>query len=209
MPARTEDLLTIRDGEPIDAGLRDRVLADPANRRELASLAHIAEELRRLPVIAPPPGVWGRIEARAGRAHRSRHRLAAAAALLAISAGLVAVLIELRHPPETPPPAIAENTGGARAALAAGADYTPLVEESVRLERILSELQPLPRVVNAGTAVTIADLEERLVLLDDQLTFAEASNVEPRYQQALWRERVDVMNALVHVRYAQYWDRGQ
>lgn len=227
MPARTEDLLTIRDGEPIDAARRDRLLADPENRREIERLAHLAEELRQLPVIAPPPGVWARIEADAGRARAARHWRAAlaAGAALAISALVAVVLIAPRQAPSPSPPAVANGTWTPAAANGTGtpaaadgtrtpdasparADYAPLVQESVRLERLLAELQPPPRVVNAGTAFTIANLEEQLVLLDDQLTFAEASDVDPRYRQALWRERVDVMNALVHVRYAQYWERG-
>src|SRR5690606_8082266 len=82
-------------------------------------------------------------------------------------------------------------------------DYDGLVAESLRLEMLLAELAPSPRLMNAGTARTIADLEDHIVLVDEQLMYAEARDADPRYRQALWSERVDVMNALLHVRYAQ------
>src|SRR5690606_40055255 len=61
MRARTEDLLTLRDGGPIDAALRERLAADPEVTREIARLDRVAEDLRRLPMLEPPPGVWERI----------------------------------------------------------------------------------------------------------------------------------------------------
>jgi hypothetical protein len=81
--------------------------------------------------------------------------------------------------------------------------YASLIAESVRLERMLGQLRGPPRVMSAGTAGTIAGLEDRIALVDEQLTFAAGRNVDPRQRAALWRERVDVMNALLQVRYAQ------
>src|SRR5690606_28015417 len=78
MRARTEDLLTLRDGEPIDAALRDRLLADPDNRREIERLARVAEDLRRLPTIEPPPDRWSRIAAAAANRPARRGRRYAA-----------------------------------------------------------------------------------------------------------------------------------
>src|SRR5690606_15320569 len=83
------------------------------------------------------------------------------------------------------------------------ADYARLVAESARLELMLAALDRPPRLMNAGTALTIAGLEDYIVLVDEQLNYAEARDVDLRYREALWRERVDAMNALLHVRYAQ------
>src|SRR5690606_5022410 len=201
------------------------LLADPDNRREIERLARVAEDLRRLPTIEPPPDRWSRIAAAAAnRPARRGRRYAAglAGAVVAVATLFAAVVIApwQRSPRGTDspaPPAVtaapAPSAAASDAAAAADAgrsvptpDYAPLVAESVRLERLLAELDRRPRKVNAGTAFTIANLEGRLVLLDEQLTFAEARDVDARYRRALWRERVDVMNALVHVRYAQYWE---
>jgi len=227
MRARTEDLLTLRDGEPIDAALRDRLLADPDNRREIERLARVAEDLRNLPTIEPPPNLWPRIAAEAASrpaGHRRRHAAGLAGAVVAAATLFAAVVIapwqrspkDLGTDPPAPPSApVAESRAGAASGTAASADtgtraqtpdYAPLVAESVRLERLLAELDRRPRMVNAGTAFTIANLEDHLVLLDEQLTYAEARDLDARYRRALWRERVDVMNALLHVRYAQYWE---
>jgi len=201
MRARTEDLLKIRDGEPMDGAMRGRLITDRENLREVARIARVAEDLRRLPDVEPPPGVWARVaaEATASRRPRDGRRIVRYAGALAASFLAGALLIVLIGEPREP-------TGGGAPERAPSAarqiDYAPLVEESVRLERLLLQLDRGPHLMNAGTAGTIADLEDHIVLLDEQLTYAEARDADPRYQQALWRERVDVMNALLHVRYA-------
>ena len=212
MRARTEDLLTIRDGEPIDAALGEQLAANPENAREIERLAGLAEDLRRLPMLDPPAGVWERIEARtAPRRRQWMPSPAHWAAGAAVAAGIVLLLLA-----PWPSTELVETAGTTRdepsAALAleapqppadSYADYTQLVAESVRLELLLSELERSPRLMNAGTARTIADLEDHIVLVDEQLAYAEARGADPLYRQALWRERVDVMSALLHVRYAQ------
>ncbi|MFO7287486.1 MAG: hypothetical protein C0P79_011575 [Gammaproteobacteria bacterium] len=223
MRARTEDLLTLRDGEPIDAALRERLLADPENRREIDRLTRVAEELRRLPPLEPPPDVWPRIVAAAAERNARPWKLRAAGfagALVAVAMLVAAAVIapwqcspddatvaSVTAPRDVaaapardaePPSRVTGNT------LVTRADYAPLVAESVRLERLLAELDGRPRRINAGTAFTIANLEDHLVLLDDALTYAEARDLDPDYRRLLWRERVDVMNALMHVRYAHY-----
>jgi hypothetical protein len=183
----------------MDAAMRGRLVTDRENLREVARLARVAKDLRRLPDVEPPPGVWARIAAEATASRRPRAgrivRYAGALAASFVAGALLTVLIgEPREP-----------TGGAPERVPTAArqiDYAPLVEESVRLERLLLQLDRGPHLMNAGTAGTIADLEDHIVLLDEQLTYAEARGADPRYQQALWRERVDVMNALLHVRYA-------
>jgi hypothetical protein len=56
-------------------------------------------------------------------------------------------------------------------------------------------------VMRAGTAGTIATLEDRIARIDAELTLAAAAGAKNEYRTALWRDRVDVMNALVQVRY--------
>ena len=53
----TEELLSIRDGEPVDADARAAVETDPALQTEVSRLEAIRDRLRELPVLSPPPGV--------------------------------------------------------------------------------------------------------------------------------------------------------
>ena len=81
--------------------------------------------------------------------------------------------------------------------------YASLVEESARLERALDEIQFRPRVVRASTAATIDGLEERIGLIDEQIMFARALGLSAADRQVLYRQRVELMNALVQIRYAE------
>src|SRR5690606_2286082 len=91
-----------------------RLTADPDSAREIERLARVRDDLRRLPPIEPPHGVWERIAAQAARPRaRMRPALAAAAAAVAAVAGLLlAAPWRAGDPPETPCPAA--RAGGAR-----------------------------------------------------------------------------------------------
>ena len=82
-------------------------------------------------------------------------------------------------------------------------DYLVLVEQSARLERALFTLPAQRPVMSASTAGTIASLEDRITLIDAGLTQATIVGAEFGEREELWRQRVDVMNALFQVRYAQ------
>jgi hypothetical protein len=89
------------------------------------------------------------------------------------------------------------------------ASYVSLVEESARLERLLAEMPEQRPVMTARTAGTIAGLEDRIAFIDEQLSYVAAGGgLAPPEQRALWGERVDLMSALVHVRYAQAQQTG-
>ena len=77
-----------------------------------------------------------------------------------------------------------------------------LMTESRQLENDLRELPAEPRVVRAGTAAAIADLEDRIAAIDYQLNDPEFQ-LTPEEEEIFWRERVRLMKLLVGVRYAQ------
>ena len=52
-------------------------------------------------------------------------------------------------------------------------------------------------------AGTIVGLEDRIAYVYAQLSYAAARDLAPPYRKALWGERVELMNALVQVRFAQ------
>jgi|SRR5688572_10858604 hypothetical protein len=159
-------------------------------------------KLGELPELAPPPGVWERVLEEHGErsaARRFRNRAAAAVAV-GVAAGIAAfIAVEKSQPP------VQLAAPGAVVTLVplSSAPYVPLAEESARLERLLAELPAPPRVMVGSTAGTIAGLEDRIALVDAQLSYAAARDLEPSYREALWGERVELMNALVYVRFAQ------
>ena len=77
-----------------------------------------------------------------------------------------------------------------------------LMTESRQLENDLRELPAEPRVVRAGTAAAIADLEDRIAAIDYQLNDPEFQ-LTPEEEEIFWRERVRLMKLLVGMRYAQ------
>jgi predicted sulfurtransferase len=57
-------------------------------------------------------------------------------------------------------------------------------------------------VMRAGTAATIANLEDRIAAIDYQLNDPE-SQLSPEDEEIFWRDRVRLMKLLVGMRYAQ------
>jgi hypothetical protein len=163
-----------------------------------------AEDLLRLselPELAPPPGVWERVLEDVGAraaARRFRRRCAVAVAVVVAAAAVPLTHVATR---EAPPALTIAALDPARARWVE-TSYAPLIVESARLERLLAEM-PAPRVVAGSTAGTIVGLEDRIAYVDAQLSYAAARDLAPTYRQALWDERVELMNALVYVRLAQ------
>lgn len=73
--------------------------------------------------------------------------------------------------------------------------------ENERLEWMLATL-PERHAMRGSTAFTLAELEDRLALLDDRLSRVTLEPNAPERAERLWRERVGLMNTLVQVRYA-------
>lgn len=208
----TVDLLRIRDGEPVDVSVRAAVDADPTLKAELAELAATRAALEALPALSPPPGAWPRIAARLSRPpapsrgrwqrwQRWPLRAAIAAGVAVASLWIVARLGDGAGP-GAPADIVAGGAAPAQPLLGTPA-YASLVQESARLERALDGLDFEPRVVRVGTAATIASLEDRIAAIDEQLTFARALNLSPAQRHTLLRQRVELLSALVQVRYAE------
>ena len=209
MRPRTEALLTLRDGAPIDAALRADLVADPASMAELDRLRRMQSALRELPQVKPPDYVWQRIarELDADDARRIRWPLRFAASALVAAAALFAALQLATRPSEvadvTESAVVQENRPGPSARPLYPPSYVALVQESERLERMLARIPYQRPVMSAGTASTIVGLEDQIAYIDAQLTLGSAFDMEMPEREALWGERVELMNALVYVRYAQ------
>jgi hypothetical protein len=159
-------------------------------------------KLRELPELAPPPGVWERVLEDVGAraaARRFRRRCAVAAAAVVAVAAVPLTYLATR---EAPPPILTIAALEPARVAWDETSYAPLIAESARLERLLTQM-PAPRIVAGSTAGTIVGLEDRIAYVDAQLSYAAARDLAPPYRQALWDERVELMNALVYVRLAQ------
>jgi hypothetical protein len=238
MHPSTEDLLSVRDGEPLDAVTSNAIAEDPTLEREIERMRKVRHALSQLPELAPPDDVWERIVAAADDTHPrgTIRRLAAGAGIAAAVAALAIFLIAspgrltggsvhlavpgsdgLRtstnvEPPwtvvdlDTPFDPDRQPFDPDRQLFdvhVVPASYPALVQESARLDRVLRRLPHQRPMMSAETATTIAGLEDRIALIDEQITYSNARGVPQPQRVALWGERVDLMNALVHVRYAQ------
>jgi hypothetical protein len=152
----------------------------------------------------PPAAGWAGVEA-ARRRRESRIGAGMPAALAALLLASVATLAAWHQAARraSADAAVAEAATveasaveAARIAIAAEARA-----ENVRLESILAAL-PERHAMRGSTAFTVAELEDRLVLLDDRLSRVALEPNAPERSERLWRERVDVMQSLVQVRYA-------
>lgn len=150
--------------------------------------------LSSLADFEPPAAGWtGVIAARASREARLDFGLpvALAAIVLAVTTGIALWLQSARSAMTAIPSVVA-------AEVAVAADMRA---ENERLERILAVL-PERHAMRGSTAFTVAELEDRLALVDDRLSRIALEPNAPERAELLWRERVGVMNSLVQVRYA-------
>jgi flavin reductase (DIM6/NTAB) family NADH-FMN oxidoreductase RutF len=108
-----------------------------------------------------------------------------------------------RHPEVAPATFVASGEPSAARAIATPASYVALVEQSGRLDQLLAELPAQRPLMTGATASTIAGLEDRIAFLDEQLAFSAAGKLPAPQRAALWSDRVELMNALVSVRYAE------
>ena len=209
----TEDLLKIRDGEPVDARARAYVEADPSGRQELRRLRQAQRALNDLPDFEPPAGIWDRVilaveEDVVQGTRRAWHwplRGAIAAGVAALAILLLARSPEVPAPMATgPATTVADAVPTNRIKDIVGTpSYASLATESARLDRALDGITYQPRVMRVSTAGSITAVKDRIAVLDDRLMFASRLNLSPRQVEALWQQRVDFMSALLYLQYAQ------
>jgi hypothetical protein len=204
-----EDLLAVRDSAPLDASARAVIESSPLHSREVERLRRMQSALRALPALEPPGDVLARVlEAKdAGDAGRSRWlRLAAGAGVAAAVATVAIVYATTSGRPEpevVPPTVVASGEPGGTHPVATPVSYVSLVERSAQLDQLLAALPAQRPLMTGATASTIAGLEDRIAFVDEQLAFSAAGKVPVPQRAALWSDRVELMNALVSVRYAE------
>lgn len=209
MHASFEQLLKLRDDRPADATLAAHVRNCAECRAELAQLQNRTDELRALPDRWTAPERWSDIRAVltapafADGETRARPGWWLPAACAAVVVAAVMLTLDRR---------VVMNGAEENAAVRSGlrtelAAQLPrpgeLIEESQRLEQLLAVFPAESRVIRASTALTVADLEDRIQWVDYRLNLSAEAGLGADQSERLWRERVELLNSLVAVRYAE------
>jgi hypothetical protein len=187
------ELLAVRDGEGA-AWARAHVDECAFCREELDLLYRRVAALRALPAQRAPRDRWPAIRAQAVRERRGRVLRRSGWGALAAAAG-VALLLGVRTVGVLgPTPAMGQT------------ELDALMDESRTLEATLRSYDPEGRILNARAAGIIADLEDRIALVDAGISQVTTRGGAREDLIGLWRDRVDLMNALVnaHVTRATY-----
>ena len=177
-----QELLEVRNGEG-SVGAKIHVDECQECRNELDRLHQRIATLRALPNLNAPRDRWPLVRERIVEA---RQRLWwtrmgwAAAAAIALTLGANGLVPWPGAEPETK------------------VELQALVEQSARLESMLRTVKKRPRVVNGLTAVTIADLEDRIILLDSRLSSARRITITEAQLREWLQQRVLLMDALVN-----------
>lgn len=202
MHPRIEHLLSLRDGEPVAADVRDHVAHCRSCAVALQDAARLREQLRNLPMAPAAPGGWHAVQRRlAARTSTSARRASVARIAAAASIAVIAIALSWRAVDDfTTPSARATLQPPLAAEEALTMDrIVQLQTQSLALEEMLAALGDAPAVERAGTAVPIDALEAQVQWIDHQLSTPAA--LEAGAAEQLWRERVDLMDSLVRLRY--------
>lgn len=160
--------------------------------------------LRDLPDSPPPRAVWERIAAQAEAEGLFARRRALPRQWVVAALGFAAALVvALLWPPSlTPVDDGPFPTEPVFRVTESGASLQALRVRSAGLERDLRALPAAPRVMRAGTAATIGELEDRIAAIDYALSDPQGTLTATQTER-YWRERVRLMDSLVQLRYAQ------
>ena len=209
----TENLLKIRDGEPVDADAVAYVNADPSARRELERLQRVQRELNELPDFAPPEDVWERVVSSVDGSTHGGFRPGwqwPLRAAIAASVAVGAIVLVGRQPDAVdllasgPANIVAESTpSNAVEDILGTPTYASLISESARLERALKGMPYQSGVMRAGTVSQIAAFEDAIAAVDYQLMYSGQFGLTVPERHSLAQHRVDLLNALVALRYGQ------
>ena len=179
-----EELLEVRNGEG-SVGAKIHVDECEECRDELDRLHQRVASLKALPSLSAPRDRWPLVREQivAGRQRVWWTRMGwAAAAAIALALGANGLVPWPGAEPE-PTQEIQLQT---------------LVEQSAQLDSMLKSIEKKAHVVNGLTAVTIADLEDRIIFVDSRLLSARRIAISEAQLRALLEQRVLLMDALVN-----------
>jgi hypothetical protein len=168
----------------------------------------LRRELRMLPDTMPPRAVWNRIREQAAAEGLIKQELLRkpmnwySGVGLAAAIVLAAVLVPVMMNSPSAPPAVTEPQNSQISNSSQVNALQALMVESRQLESDLRSLPNEPRVMQAGTVMTISDIKDRVAAIDYQLNDPDIQMTSEE-TEIFWRERVRLMKLLVRLRYAQ------
>jgi hypothetical protein len=204
MHARIDQLLSVRDREPVDATVQAHLEQCVSCSARLGELTRATQLLRALPQLEPPALAWEQIAARlpGARAPRSAWRRHAAVA----AAAVVAITLAVSPWSVRPGPRVASTdlpTGGLPVSQSPPFSRAQLIQRSRELDEVLQYLPQRPSVQRPGLAITVDAIEQRVQWLDWRLSEPPDAELNDEQSRVLWRERVTLMDSLVKLRYAE------
>jgi len=188
-----DELIALEDGER-----RPEVAAHleecPECRAEVARLRVLREALRSLPARPASRDLWPSTAARLKSGRRTRFLLWGAAAAALVLAGALGLSRYVRTGGPAPAP-------GTKAAAAPPADpkVAALITQSQALEQVLKSYESGSPVMTSRSAGAIADLQDRVALIDLQIGMAEDGSTGADRLQELWKYRVQLLASLVEI----------
>src|SRR6058998_3581029 len=182
MHCTMEDLGALRAGEG-SVWARRHITTCASCQKELEALYQRVAQLKALPALRPPRDRWPVVKA-VIRAERSRKRRTWRAWTGSLAAAAVLAGILLMQPGQS------------------GQLYAELSkakQQSATLEDSLQQYDIDGRVLSGHAAAVVADLEDRISVLDGTLSQREQSAQDAELVR-LWQERVGLMRELKNAR---------
>ena len=205
MHASIDHLLRLRDGQPVDAATVAHVDQCARCLAELRKLRETQVKLQSLPQLDAPSSFQEiqRAMARPKSAPRRivSARVVAALAFVTLTAIFFVALRDGTRPEVAEHKPVEQQTPAID--VIETARVPELVARSQQLEGLLQKLPDRPRIERVSTAAMIDTIEDRIQWLDFQLSDARDSGLNEEQTRRLWRERVELMDSLVKVRYAE------
>ena len=210
MHPRIDQLLSWRDGAPVDVATREHAEQCTTCAAAVRRLTERQRSLQELPQFEAPDIEYSRILARAQEvrspASNAGNRLRAVAAA-AIVAAVVAQFVVIDRRQNHGPQQVQVDSNAAEAVPIRHEQGDPavarLVEQSRELDELLQKMPRRPEVQRVSMAGTVDRIEQRVQWLDVQLSAVPAGAADDSVSRRLWRERVDLMDSLVAMRYAE------
>jgi hypothetical protein len=200
------DLLSLRDGPDTQGPVAQHVAACAVCRAQVERLERLRSSMRAAPDIAGEDR-WPEIAALVTGPRTARPWPQPTWRLAGTVAAIMAIAVALTlFDGSTRQVAVTGASVDSNAAAAADPDkdsVATLMRESKRLEALLDSIPEESRVARAATVMTAAGLEDRIAWIDVAIGAGEASNRDAAAVAPLWQQRVDLLNSLVAVRYAQ------
>lgn len=203
MHATTGELIACRDGEPLDAQVALHIRECGDCSRALQQLIDLRAGLRELPEEQAPAGSWEAIEA---RWELERHPGNSMLRPLAVAASLLAAIVVslLLWPTARQELPVVAGSGQPGAAMSGQASLAALQGRSQYLEEMLAAVERNSgSVTSLRTAGTAVELEDSIALIDYRLANSDPASLSEADRRELWQQRVELMESLVTLRYAQ------